>query len=86
MKRQSAPSSIRKARTRTLIQLGGLIEKSGILPYLNINMGDDLQLDKNIKEEVATLLGALVDIKQSITCDTEFKKVALRKGLDAWNN
>ncbi len=63
MKRNSSPSSLIKARTRTLIQLGGLIEKSGILPYLNIYMGDDLQQDENLKEEGATLLGDLVDSK-----------------------
>ncbi len=48
-------------------------------------MGDDLQQDENLKEEVATLLGALVDVKQSISCDAEFRKIALQKGLDVWS-
>jgi len=80
-----SPSSLRKARTRTLIQLGGLIEKSGILPYLNITIGDDLQLQEDLKESVDILLGSLVDVKQSIEHDPAYKKLALKKGLVAWN-
>ena len=81
---KQSPSSLRKARTRTLIQLGGLIEKSGILPYLDITMGDDLQQDEHLKESVDILLGSLVDAKQSIIHDAAFKKLALKKGLVAW--
>ncbi len=86
MKRESAGSSdFRKARTRTLIQLGGLVEKSGLLPYLNISMGDDLQVDEHIKDEVETLLGLLVDAKQSMINDPEFKQLAQLKGKQSWN-
>jgi|GEM_PF-1125657 len=82
---KKSPSSLRKARTRTLIQLGGLVEKSGILPYLDINMGDDLQLQEDLKENIDILLGSLVDIKQSLEHDPAYKKLALKKGLVAWS-
>ena len=47
----------RKARTRTLIQLGGLVEKSGLLEPLNITLGDDLQKDYEHLENTAILTG-----------------------------
>ena len=34
----------RRAETRTKIQLGGLVMKSGLADLLNIQPGDDLQL------------------------------------------
>jgi hypothetical protein len=53
----------RKARTRTLIQLGGLVDKSGLLESLNITLGDDLQKDYEHLESSAILTGALSDLR-----------------------
>lgn len=50
----------RAARTRTLIQLGGLIVKSGIAEKLGIAIGADLQREENQKQKAYTLLGMLV--------------------------
>ena len=36
-------SAIRKSRTRTLIQIGGLAEKAGLLEVFGIILGEDLQ-------------------------------------------
>lgn len=55
----------RKARTRTLIQLGGLVEKSGLLAPLNISLGDDLQKDHEHLESTAILTGALSELRNS---------------------
>ena len=55
----------RKARTRTLIQLGGLVEKSGLLEPLNITLGDDLQKDYEHLESIAILMGALSELRGS---------------------
>lgn len=66
---------LRKARTRTLIQLGGLIEKSGILDALNITPGDDLQKDPNCHESAAILMGALCELRQNLhTEDAQAQK------------
>ena len=56
----------RKARTRTLIQLGGLIEKAGLLEEFGIMLGADLQKDPELKDPVAGLFGALLDLKNSL--------------------
>ena len=60
------PGNERKARTRTLIQLGGLIEKSGLLPLFDLQTGDDLQKDPETFEGAATLFGALLSLKEEI--------------------
>lgn len=63
-------TSMRKRRTRSLIQLGGLIEKSQILSYLNLEIGDDLQLDPDCFEGAATFFGALLEMRESLMSDT----------------
>jgi len=55
----------RKARTRTLIQLGGLIEKAGLLDFVELETGQDLQKDPATFEDAATLMGALLSLKES---------------------
>lgn len=72
-------SSFRKLRTRTLIQLGGLIEKSGLLETLEIPLGADLQKDDDVKDAVTILLGLLVDSKTNLE-DVSFKNLYLLKG------
>jgi len=49
----------RRSRTRTLIQLGGLVEKSGLMELVNIQTGEDLQLDNDAFEKAATLFEIL---------------------------
>ncbi len=53
----------RRARTRTLIQLGGLLHKSGLTSLVDIEPGQDLQKDDECFDGVATLFGALLDLK-----------------------
>ena len=55
MKKQE--NSKRKARTRTLIQLGRLLDLTPLLAICNIELGEDLQLDH--PDKLATLLGIL---------------------------
>ena len=52
-------NDFRKAQTRTKIQLGGLLMKSGLTDFFNINSGDDLQLDSDKKDQAYILLGIL---------------------------
>lgn len=53
--------TIRRSQTRTKIQLGGLLIKSGLTDLLNIQQGDDLQLDFDKKDQAYILLGILSD-------------------------
>jgi len=66
IKNEHISSGLRKKRTRTLIQLGGLIEKSGLLKRMNISLGDDLQKDDDIQENVAELFGGLLTLEKII--------------------
>lgn len=54
----------RKLRTRTLIQLGGLVQKSGLMDRLDIQVGDDLQEYENI-HKAAQVLGCLLHFTES---------------------
>ena len=72
--------SLRRARTRTLIQLGGLIEKANLLHPLEISLGDDLQKDETCFDNVATLMGALADIYPTLQKDKTQKMLWQEKG------
>ena len=50
--------SHRKSRTRQLIQIGGIFQKSGLLDAFLIAPGDDLQ-DYENRDKTAKLLGFL---------------------------
>ena len=56
----------RKAETRTKIQLGGLLIKSGIASKFAIHIGSDLQLDRIEQEKATILLGALIEMNQNL--------------------
>ena len=62
MKQETTSKAMRRARTRTLIQLGGLIEKAGLLDILEIQLGQDLQKDAETINPVATLMGSLLSL------------------------
>ena len=51
----------RAARTRTLIQIGGLVVKSGIIEKLGIKIGADLQKDEIQKKKAHALLGMFIN-------------------------
>lgn len=59
-------SSERRARTRTLIQLGGLLNMIGFATYVGIDEGEDLQLDLTATDKAATLLGILLETFQDL--------------------
>jgi hypothetical protein len=65
----------RRAETRTKIQLGGLIFKSGLTDYLNICAGDDLQLDANKWDDTAVILGILLDAYETLLTDKHHDKL-----------
>ena len=78
-----AQPSFRKLRTRTLIQLGGLVEKAGLLPPLDIPQGADLQKDEGVKDAVATLLGGLLEVRESLNGEAQ-RHLFLLKGKQAF--
>ncbi|OJX06505.1 MAG: hypothetical protein BGO76_08480 [Caedibacter sp. 38-128] len=62
----------RKARTRTLIMLGGLIEKAGLLNEFSIDLGTDLQKDVECKDQVHALFGALLELRSLLKETDEY--------------
>lgn len=54
----------RKTRTRTLIQMGGLLELTPLPSICGIELGNDLQLEH--KKKAAVLLGILAKYTESL--------------------
>lgn len=75
-------NSQRKARTRTLIQLGGLLNLTPLLSICDIELGEDLQL--NSPDKSATLLGLLIhlcsNLSEQITAEEleKFKEIGVK--------
>lgn len=63
MTRKVRNLDLRRASARTLISLGGLIEKVGLTDLVGIELGQDLQKDEEGFEASAMLLGALLELK-----------------------
>jgi hypothetical protein len=57
----------RRARTRTLIQMGGLLNMIGLPQLCGIADGDDLQKDSHSQDKAATLLGMLVHLNEKLS-------------------
>lgn len=72
-------SKTRKSRTRTLIQMGGLVEKSGLMNALGLQAGDDLQKDSELFDKVSCLLGAFLDASECIQTDGESQEILWSK-------
>lgn len=65
-------NNLRKKETRTKIQLGGLLLKSGLTELLGIDQGDDLQLDFAKKDKAYVLLGILADSYNGVKDESSF--------------
>lgn len=75
--------SLRKARTLTLIQLGGLVNKAGLLDPLDLHLGDNLQKDEQKFDAVATLMGAFVELLPMLLKDDTQKLLWKERGKKA---
>ena len=64
MSSQTDPA--RRARTRTLIQLGGLVTLSGLAQVCEIEEGENLQGEPDAQKKAAVLLGVLVDASEKL--------------------
>ena len=66
---KSTSSELRRARTRSLIQIGGLLEKSGLLQDFGIKLGADLQKDLEMQKSVAALYWGLMELREIVQSD-----------------
>lgn len=73
-KQHLSENAYRKKRTRTLIQVGGLVDRAGLLNDLGISPGDDLQKDPDALPKAAALFGALLEIKALLNVEPTHQK------------
>ena len=73
----------RKARTRTLIQLGGLVNMLEILDHVDITLGENLEEDQKQKDKATTLLGMFLHLQESLPQElsVDQRKSFLHKGI-----
>ena len=71
--------SERRARTRSLIQLGGLVNVSGLSDFFDITLGDDLQGELVGNHKAARLLGALLELNSLLN-----NKSGVDKKIKQW--
>ena len=70
----------RMQRTRTLIQLGGLLSKVRLTDVFDITSGDDLQGDSECHDKAMTLLGLFVSVMDQLP-ETIDKTALKNKGI-----
>jgi hypothetical protein len=68
---QTSSSAQRRARTRSLIQLGGLLELAGTLDVFGIPLGVDLQKDISVKNNIAALFKGLLELNEMVNSSEE---------------
>lgn len=74
----------RRARTRTLIQMGALLTLTDIPSLLSIKEGDDLQHDIHTMDKAAALLGLILSFREHLPPSLsdasyeDFKKIGIR--------
>ena len=73
----------RRARTRSLVQLGGLMDKSGLLKTFEIPLGLDLQKDPETKEPVAALYKGLLVLNEIANSEEVYLPLWSQQGLEA---
>ncbi len=72
----------RRTRTRFLIQLGGLIEKAGLMETFGIILGEDLQKSPDMKEPVGALFKGLLVLNEMINSDEVDLQLWAAQGLE----
>jgi len=77
-------NELRKARTRTLIQLGGVLKLTGLLEYCDIEIGEDLQEDITAMDKSAVLLGILLETYEKVPNDPDDVKINawMKRGIE----
>ena len=59
----------RRARSHSLIQIGALVDKAGLLNTFEIGLGLDLQRDPDLKHQVAALYKGLTVLNEMAQSD-----------------
>lgn len=76
-------TGFRRARSRSLIQLGSLMDKTGLLETFQITLGADMQKDPEMKEPIAALFKGLLVLNKMARSEEVNMSLWARQGLDA---
>ncbi|MBY0501847.1 MAG: hypothetical protein K2P93_07600 [Alphaproteobacteria bacterium] len=77
---------LRRARTRSLVQLGSLTLKAGLLETFGIVLGEDLQKSPQMKKQVAALFKGLVELNEISKSDLVDFQLWATQGLEMLTN
>lgn len=81
-KQEFTSQGLRRARTRSLIQLGALIETAGLLETFGITLGADLQKDPDTQRPVAALFKGLLELNQMAKSEDVHLQSWAEQGLE----
>lgn len=73
----------RRARTRSLVQLGGLIAKSGLLETFQLTLGDDFQRDPETRNQIAALFKGFLVLNNIAQSEDVSLHLWTAQGLEA---
>jgi hypothetical protein len=73
----------RRARTRSLVQLGGLIAKAGLLETFQLTLGDDFQRDLEIRDQIAALFKGFLVLNEIAQSEDVSLPLWTAQGLEA---
>lgn len=85
-KTSTSSSLTRRARTRSLIQLGGLLEHAGTLDVFNIPLGVDLQKEPSVKNNIAALFKSFLVINDMVASGELDLELLALQGLQAFKD
>lgn len=74
----------RRARTHSLVQLGALIETSGLLETFGIVLGTDLQKDPLMKYPTSSLFNGLLELNATAKSGDIHMRSYAEQGLEAF--
>jgi hypothetical protein len=75
---------LRRKRTRSLIQLGGLVEKAGLLETFSLPLGADFQKDPEVKNSIAALFKGFLVLNEMVRSEEEVNlQLWAHQGLEA---
>ncbi len=83
---KTSSSERRRARTRSLVQLGGLLELAGTLEVFDIPLGVDLQKDISVKNNIAALFKGLLELNELTKSSEVDLKLWALQGLEAFKS
>ena len=81
-KLEATSQKLRRARTKSLIQLGALVEKVGLLETFGVTLGLDLQRDSLMKNPVAALYQGLLELNATAQSGEIHMQTYAQQGLE----